>query len=111
MTRKILVGVSMALALTCAALSAETVTLPAAASIVGGAPFFSDARAFNTSYTESLTVEATYRCFIGNPCPVNAPQTTFTLGPRESRAFDDIVVSAFNAPNTAGGVEFEHSGS
>ena len=113
MTRKILSRVSMALALalTCAALSAQTVTLPAAASIVGGAPFFSDVRAFNTSYTESLTVDATYRCFIGNPCPGTAPETTFTLGPRESRAFDDIVVSAFNAPNTAGGVEFEHSGS
>ena len=110
MNRKILLGVSMALALG-GALSAQTVTLPAAASIVGGAPFFSDARAFNTSYTEDLTVEATYRCFIGTPCPATAPQTTFTLGPRESRAFDDIVVSAFNAPNTAGGVEFEHSGS
>ena len=101
----------MALALTCAALSAETVTLPAAASIVGGAPFFSDVRAFNTSYTASLTVDATYRCFIGSPCPATAPQMTFTLAPRESRAFDDIVVSAFHAPNSAGGVEFDHSGS
>jgi plastocyanin len=110
MTRKILWGVSMALALGCAALSAETVTLPAAASIVGGAPFFSDVRAFNTSYTESLTVDATYRCFIGSPCPGTAPQMTFTLAPRESAAFDDIVVSAFHEPNSAGGVEFDHSG-
>ncbi|MEX1244794.1 MAG: hypothetical protein WEB59_15195 [Thermoanaerobaculia bacterium] len=109
MMRKFLCGVSVALA--CAALSAETVTLPAAASIQGGAPFFSDARAFNTSYTSSLTVTATYRCFIGSPCPGIAPQTTFTLGPRESRAFDNIVVSAFNSPDTAGGVEFEYSGS
>ena len=28
---------------------AEDLTLPAAASIIGGAPFFSDVRAFNTS--------------------------------------------------------------
>ena len=109
MTGKILWRVSMAMALACAALSAETVTLPAAASIVGGAPFFSDVRAFNTSYTESLAVTATYRCFIGNPCPGVAP-VTFSLAPRESLAFDDIVVSAFHAPNTAGGVEFDHSG-
>ena len=110
MKRTILWGVSMALALTCAAMSAETVTLPAAASIVGGAPFFSDVRAFNTSYTASLTVTATYRCFIG-PCPGTAPQMNFTLSPRESLAFDDIVVSAFHVPNSAGGVEYDHSGS
>ncbi len=109
MTRKYLVGLSMALA--CATLSAESVTLPAAASIVGGAPFFSDVRAFNTSYTSNLTVTATYRCFIGSPCPAVAPQSTFTLGPRESRAFDDMVVSAFNTPDSAGGVEFDHPGS
>jgi plastocyanin len=92
---------------------AEEVTLPAAASIVGGAPFFSDARAFNTSYTASLSVTATYRCFIaaiGAACPSVAPQSGFTLAPRESRAFNDIVASTFLAPNTAGGVEFEFSG-
>lgn len=88
---------------------AEEVTLPAVASIVGGAPFFSDVRAFNTSYTGSVDVTATYRCFIGT-CPSPAPTTTFTLAPRQSRAFDDMVASTFNAPNTAGGVEFEFSG-
>jgi plastocyanin len=93
----------------CGSILAEEVTLPAAASIVGGAPFFSDVRAFNTSYTNDLTVEARYRCFIGNPCPT-AQSVQFTLTPRESRAFDDIVVSLFNAPNTAGGIEFEHNG-
>ncbi|HEY7574477.1 MAG TPA: hypothetical protein VIB08_04900, partial [Thermoanaerobaculia bacterium] len=37
---------------------AETVTLPVAASLVGqgGAPFVSDVRVFNTSYTQSLSV-------------------------------------------------------
>jgi plastocyanin len=105
--RKILwVGVAF---LACGALFADTVTLPAAASIVGGAPFFSDVRAFNTSYTSSLEVTATYRCFIasiGSSCPSIAPQSTFTLVPRESRAFNDIVAATFLQPNTAGGVEF-----
>src|SRR5690349_9944362 len=88
----------------------ERVTLPAAASIVGGAPFFSDVRAFNTSYTDTLQVTATYRCFIG-PCPAAAPTTTFPLAPRQSQAFDDVVAATFNAPNTAGGVEFDFTGS
>ena len=110
--RRILLGVSLTLLLSCAALSAETVTLPAAASIVGGAPFFSDARAFNTSYTASLEVTARYRCFIPSPCTaVLTPVFQFTLGPRESRAFDDIVDETFGAPDTAGGVEFDHAGS
>lgn len=91
-------------------LGAERRTLPAAASIVGGAPFFSDVRAFNTSYTASLNVTATYRCFIGNPCPGVAPQESFTLPPRQARAFNDMVALTFHAPNTAGGVEFDHSG-
>ena len=46
----------------------EEVTLPAAASLVGGAPFFSDVRAFNRSYTEDLTVTARYGCFIPPAC-------------------------------------------
>ena len=91
------------------ALLAERITLPAAASIVGGAPFFSDVRAFNTSYTDTLSVTATYRCFIG--CSGNAPTTTFTLAPRQSQAFDDMVATTFTSPDTAGGVEFDFSGS
>jgi len=91
------------------ALLAERITLPAAASIVGGAPFFSDVRAFNTSYTDTLQVTATYRCFIG--CSGNPQTTTFTLAPRQSQAFDDMVATTFSSPNTAGGVEFDFSGS
>ena len=61
-------------------------TLPAAASIVGGAPFFSDVRAFNTSYGSALDVTARYRCFIPSPCSaVGVPEIQFTLAPRESR--------------------------
>jgi plastocyanin len=88
----------------------EDVTLPAVASIVGGAPFFSDVRAFNTSYTDDVTVSARYRCFIPSACNPTTESVQFTLAPRESRAFNDVVVSLFQAPDTAGGVEFEYTG-
>ncbi len=105
------VVLSLAVVLVAARLCAEDITLPAAASIVGGAPFFSDVRAFNTSYAGALQVTARYRCFIPSPCTaVGAPQIQFALAPRESRAFDDMVAATFQAPNTAGGVEFEFSG-
>src|SRR5688500_3582572 len=94
------------------ALFADTVTLPAVTSLpVGSAasPFFSDVRVFNTSYTESVSVTAVYRCFLG-PCPAVAPQASFVLGARESRAFDDMILSTFNAPSTAGAVEFTRAG-
>jgi hypothetical protein len=89
----------------------SVITVPAAASIVGVAPFFSDVRAFNTSYTSSLDVTATYRCFLG-ACPPAPTEQAFTLLPRESRAFNDMVASpsALNAPNSAGGVEFSFTG-
>ncbi len=90
---------------------AEDLTLPAAASIVGGAPFFSDVRAFNTSYTDDLTVTARYRCFLPPGCTATNVEIQFELAPRESRAFNDMVAVAFASPDTAGGVEFEHSGS
>jgi plastocyanin len=97
-----------------AALRADVVTLPAAASIQGGNPFFSDVRVFNTSYTAPLNVTATYRCFIATvACPASAPVLNIVLQPRESKAFDDMVAdpAAFNAHDTAGGVEFEFTGS
>ncbi len=92
-------------------LGAESVTvvLPNAASLVGVAPFFSDVRVFNTSYTDTVTVTATYRCFIG-PCPSSAPQVPLALSPRQSLALDDICVTTFSAPNTGGGVEFSFVG-
>src|SRR5262249_20742608 len=81
--------------------SAEPVYLTAAASVVGLAPFYSDVRAFNTSYPASLDVTADYRCFIGACQP---SVQSFTLAPRESRAFDDVCVSLFGQPNTAGAI-------
>jgi hypothetical protein len=93
-------------------LRAETLTLPAVASLPPGsaaAPFFSDVRVFNTSYASPVSVTAVYRCFLGT-CPGAAPQATFTLAARESRAFDDIVATAFDAPSSAGAAEFTSAG-
>ncbi len=93
-------------------LLSDTLTLPAVTSLpVGSAasPFFSDVRVFNTSYTAPVSVNAVYRCFLGT-CPGTAPQINFTLAPRESRAFDDMISSAFNAPISAGAVELTASG-
>jgi plastocyanin len=91
-----------------AALSAEEVTLPAVASVQGLNPFFSDVRIFNTSYSTSLNVTATYHCFIS--CGGGLPQINTVLAPRQSKAYDDMIAQAFGAPNSAGGVEFDHDG-
>jgi hypothetical protein len=91
---------------------AETLTLPAVTSLPVGAaasPFFSDVRVFNTSYSSSVSVTAVYRCYIGT-CPPQPPQASFTLAPRESRAFDDMVAATFNAPSSAGAAEFTSAG-
>jgi len=86
-------------------LSAETVTLPVAASATGqgGVPFVSDVRVFNTSYTDVLSVTAVYR--------FNGSTQVFQLAPREARGFDDICVSLFSTPQSLGAVEFSFNGS
>lgn len=96
----------LAVAAVAPGLLAETVTLPVAASVVGQAPFLSDVRVFNTSYTDLVNVTATYRCPPGSPGCASQPVRSFTLGPREARAFDDICVSLFGVPNSLGAVEF-----
>src|SRR5262252_909294 len=82
------------------------ITLPTAASIVGVAPFFSDVRVFNTSYEATISLEATYRCFIGS-CPAVDRGLQIVIGPRETKSYNDMVGVAFSAPNSAGGIEFE----
>jgi hypothetical protein len=82
------------------------ITLPTAASIVGAAPFFSDVRVFNSSYDATISLEATYRCYIGS-CPAVDRGLQIVVGPRETKAFNDMVGVAFSAPNSAGGIEFE----
>ncbi len=91
-------------------LSEETVVLPAAASLVGVAPFYSDVRVLNSSYTESVLVTTTYHCFIGSPCPGPGTVLHLAIGPRESAAFNDMIATSFNAPDTGGGIEFTHDG-
>src|SRR5215470_2916355 len=85
------------------------ITLPTAASISGLAPFFSDVRVFNTSYDSTISLEATYRCFIGS-CPSVDRGLQIVVGPRETKAFNDMVGVAFSAPNSAGGIEFVVTG-
>jgi plastocyanin len=101
--------VAAAMSFLAGGIRAELVTLPAAASLAGVSPFFSDVRVFNRSYTASLDVTGRYRCFVPSPCPGGGViEIRFTLVPRESRAFDDIVAQTFLAPGTAGAVELEH---
>jgi hypothetical protein len=82
----------------------ETVTLPVAASVtgVGGVPFVTDVRVFNTSYADVLTVTAVYR--------FNGQTRQFQLAAREAKAFDDICVSLFSTPGSLGAVEFTSTG-
>ncbi len=80
--------------------------MPAVASIVGVAPVLFGRAGFNTSYTSTLEVTATYRCFLA-AARDSRRQETFELAPRESLAFDDMAADAFGAPNSAGGVEFD----
>ncbi len=100
--RRLLLG-ALLLGISVSPLPAETVTLPVAASVsgVGGVPFVSDVRVFNTSYTDVLTVTAVYR--------FNGATQVFQLGPREARAFDDICANLFGSPGTLGAVEFTAS--
>src|SRR5215468_4647551 len=70
------------------------ITLPTAASIVGAAPFFSDVRVFNTSYDSTISLEATYRCFIG-ACPAVDRGLQIVVGPRQTKSFNDMVGVAF----------------
>ena len=88
----------------------ERITIPAVASILGASPFYSDVRVCNTSYVSPVDVTAHYRCFLGACPPASASPLTFTLAPRQTRAFDDMIATAFQAPNSAGGVELVLSG-
>jgi len=96
-------------ALAAAPAGGTTITVPAAASIQGLSPFFSDVRVFNTSYDSAVPITATYYCFVGT-CPGTAPQITIDLAARDSEAFNDIVADAFGSPNSAGGIEFTFDG-
>jgi heme/copper-type cytochrome/quinol oxidase subunit 2 len=98
----ILTSALLAFPIFCA--GAETVTLPVAVSAVGrgGVPFVSDVRVFNTSYVNAVNVTAIFRS--------GGQQSSFQLGPREARAFDDICASLFGASGSLGAVDFISDG-
>lgn len=66
--------------------------------------FHSDVWVFNGSAENETTVTATYRCAGGN---CGNPVQTFTIPPRQVRAFPDIVATLFGAPETFGAIEFD----
>ena len=80
-------------------------TIPTAASIVGLAPFVSDVRVFNRSYDATISLEATYRCFIG-ACAAVDRGFQIVIGPRQTKAYDDMVGVVFSEPDSAGAIEF-----
>jgi plastocyanin len=86
--------------------SAARVTLPVAASVQGQAVFKTDVRAFNRSYSDPLTVTATYHYCAAGSCTQSAVES-FSLAARQSLALDDIVLATFQLPNTQGAVVFE----
>ncbi len=94
--RKFLLLVSLIVFSAVATLGAEDLTLPAAASIVGGRPvLLGRARLQHVLHGQPGRA----RCATGASSRARRPTTdivTFTLTPRESRAFNDIVRSQFH---------------
>src|SRR5450759_1891146 len=91
------------------AASANTVTLTAAASVQGQALFKSDVRVFNRNATSSISVHATYYYCSAGTCGLTS-ELDVTVPPRTAKAFDDIVGTLFQLPNTQGAIEFSTPG-
>jgi hypothetical protein len=91
-----------------AAVSPVTLTIPASASIHGlnGAFFHSDFWAQNRSYSYPITVTARHRCLTGQTC--GSGTKSFTVAPRQTAAYSDLISSLFNDPETAGAVELTY---
>lgn len=86
----------------------RVVTLPAAASLHGGAGTFfrSDLAVFNDDLVGLPFVTARYRCFLG-AC-TDSP-VTFDVGPGATAIFSDAVATLFGAPESAGWIELTHT--
>ncbi len=86
----------------------RTLYIPTSASIHGNAGtfFHTDLWAFNRSFDSSLSVTATYRCFVGPCAPASS---SFVLSPRESRLFTDVDVALFGLPETAGAIDLTYT--
>lgn len=88
--------------------SPATLTIPASASIHGNnASFFhTDLWTMNRSYTQTQTITARYRCFPGQSC--STASKSFTLAPRASILYEDVVGTFFGSPETAGAIELSY---
>ena len=82
----------------------RVVTLPAAASLHGGAGTFfrSDLAVFNDDLVGVPFVTARYRCFLG---ACTESPVTFDVGPGATAIFSDAVATLFGAPESAGWIE------
>ena len=84
---------------------ATSLTLPVAASLHGAsASFFHSDVTLTNSSAESAAVTARYRCSTGS---CKQSDQTVSLAAGESRVLTDIVATLFQAPETAGAIEFE----
>lgn len=79
-------------------LGAAEVFLPIAGSV---GVFRTDARVFNPSYTDPITIEASLLP-VGNIDNSGVPPVEVTVAPREMKVFDDVVSSLFSATGLAG---------
>jgi hypothetical protein len=86
----------------------RVVTVPAAASLHGGAGTFfrSDLAVFNDDVAGLLLANARYRCFLG---PCTESQATLDVGPGATAIFSDAVATLFAAPESAGWIELNQT--
>jgi len=82
-------------------LFASEVFIPIAGSV---GVFSTDARVFNPSYTDSITIQASLLP-VGNIDNSAVPPVEITVAPREMKVYDDVVTSLFGATGL-GGVRF-----
>src|SRR5262249_31407391 len=68
--------------------------------------FHTDAWLYNP-LSVTVTVTATYHCFVGLNCGSGTAQ--FDVGPSGAVTFTDIVQTLFGAPETAGAISFAYS--
>src|SRR5258706_3684819 len=84
-----------------------TLTIPASASIHGqaGTFFHTDLWAANRSFVNALNVTAHLRCATGH---CTETTKTFSLVPRESKLFEDVVGSFFFSPEASAAIELTY---
>jgi hypothetical protein len=87
----------------------HVVTVPAVASIHGvNSAFFHTDAWVHSSDVNTLSVTATYYCYLAFASCGNGPQT-FSIDPGMGQSGSDIVRTSFGAPETAGAIVFRYS--